>query len=109
MYISVDVFPPIGEIYPVGIIVRTEQQRGYVICSVQRYAAEPGADSCLEKSVKRKCADISAQNGNGKTIAGHQNSGTKGENFLKADVQKHQKGQTEDTDKREKKMPWFGQ
>ena len=109
MYISVDAFPPIGEIHLIGIVPRAEEKRGYVICGVQRYAAETGTDSYFEKFVKRKCADIGAQDGSGKTIAGHQNSGTKGENFLKADVQKHQKGQTEDTDKREKKMPWFGQ
>ena len=92
MYISVDAFPPIGEIHLIGIVPGTEEQRGYVICGVQRYAAETGTDSCFEKFVKRKCANIGAQDGSGKTIAGHQNGCTQGENFLKADIQNHQKG-----------------
>ena len=103
--IPVATFLPIAEIHPVGIVSGAEQQRGYMICSVQQYATEPGADSRLEKAVKRKCADIGAQDGSGITIAGHQKGRTQGENVLKADIQNHQKGQDEGTAERKQKMP----
>ena len=107
--ISVGTFPPVGEIHPVGIITGTEQQRGHVICGVQCYPAEPGADSCFEESVKSKRADIGTQDGSDITIAGHQNSRTQREKCVKANVQDHQKGQAEGAAERKQKMPGLGQ
>ena len=107
--IPVATFLPIAEIHPVGIVPGSEQQRGHVISGVQQHPAKPGADSHFEESVKRKCAEIGAQDRSGITIAGHQNGRTQRENVLKADIQNHQKGQDEGTAERKQEMPGFGQ